>query len=42
MSGPDWGAVLAGAALIAWINWYFFFSDASPSEEKGAGHEPRD
>ena len=42
MSGADWGAVLAGVALIAWINWYFFFSDGSLSEGKGAGHEHRD
>ncbi|MDP1860871.1 MAG: hypothetical protein Q8K82_19510 [Gemmatimonadaceae bacterium] len=42
MSGADWGAVLAGVALIVWINWYFFFSDGPPSEGKGAGHELRD
>ena len=42
MSGSDWSVLVIGAALIVWINWYFFFSDASPSEGIGAGHEPRD
>jgi plastocyanin domain-containing protein len=26
VSAADWGALVAGAALILWINWYFFFS----------------
>ena len=42
MSGSDWSVIVTGAALIVWINWYFFFSDGSPSEGKGAGHEHRD
>lgn len=27
MSPADWGVVAGGAALIALINWYFFFSE---------------
>lgn len=27
MSAADWGVVLGGVSLIAWINWYFFFSE---------------
>lgn len=27
MTIADWGVLLGGAALIAWINWYFFFSE---------------
>ena len=26
MTGIDWMVLLAGTALIVWINWYFFFS----------------
>jgi hypothetical protein len=26
MSPSDWLVVLAGAAIIAWLNWYFFLS----------------
>lgn len=28
MSAADWGVVAAGLALIALINWYFFFSSS--------------
>jgi len=26
MSGTDWLVLFAGAAAIAWVNWYFFFA----------------
>lgn len=29
MSGSSWIVVLASAALIAWVNWYFFFAQRS-------------
>ncbi|HEX4935137.1 MAG TPA: cupredoxin domain-containing protein [Gemmatimonadaceae bacterium] len=28
MSAADWGVLLGGIALIALINWYFFFSSS--------------
>ena len=38
MTAADWGVLIGGAALIVWINWYFFFSDkGSVSAELGAG-----
>jgi hypothetical protein len=24
MNGVDWIVILAGAAAVAWVNWYFF------------------
>jgi plastocyanin domain-containing protein len=29
MSTVDWIVVLGGVAAIAWVNWYFFFSERS-------------
>jgi hypothetical protein len=26
MSIQDWVVILAGAAAIAWVNWYFFLA----------------
>lgn len=26
MSGADWIVILAGAAAVAWVNWYFFLA----------------
>ena len=26
MSGVDWIVILAGAAAVAWVNWYFFLA----------------
>ncbi len=26
MSGTDWLVILAGAAAVAWVNWYFFLA----------------
>lgn len=26
MSGADWFVILAGAAAVAWVNWYFFLA----------------
>jgi plastocyanin domain-containing protein len=38
MTAADWGVLIGGAALIVWINWYFFFSEkGSVSAEVGAG-----
>ena len=28
MNAADWGVLLGGTALIALINWYFFFSSS--------------
>lgn len=36
MTTTEWGVVVGGLALIALINWYFFFSDAS-SADSGNG-----
>jgi plastocyanin domain-containing protein len=37
MSGTDWVAVLAGAAAIAWVNWYFFFAQRPAVSASVAG-----
>jgi len=29
MSDGDWVVAVAGAAAIAWVNWYFFFAERS-------------
>ena len=29
MSTTDWLVILAAAAAIAWVNWYFFFAERS-------------
>jgi hypothetical protein len=29
MSGVDWIVILAGAAAVAWVNWYFFLARRS-------------
>jgi plastocyanin domain-containing protein len=29
MSATDWIVLLAGAAAIAWVNWYFFLAERS-------------
>lgn len=26
MAGVEWGVVISAIALIAWVNWYFFFA----------------
>lgn len=31
MSGVEWLVLLAGVALIGWINWYFFFAGRQPA-----------
>ena len=30
ISGSEWFVVFAGAAAIAWVNWYFFVAGRSP------------
>jgi plastocyanin domain-containing protein len=38
MTPMEWGVVFGGAALIVWINWYFFFAErASAVATAGAG-----
>lgn len=38
MSASEWAVVLAGAAGIAWVNWYFFLtSGAAGTAAAGAG-----
>ena len=29
MSGVDWLVIVAGAAAIVWVNWYFFVAGRS-------------
>jgi plastocyanin domain-containing protein len=37
MTPQDWIAVLAGAAAIAWVNWYFFFAQRSAATAQETG-----
>ncbi len=37
MSAMDWIVILAGAAAVAWVNWYFFLARGS-----SAAAEPRE
>jgi plastocyanin domain-containing protein len=37
VSGTEWAVVLAGAAAIAWVNWYFFFAQRSVGSAADAG-----
>lgn len=39
MSALDWAVLLAGAAAVAWVNWYFFLAGrrAQPAREKPRG-----
>ena len=45
MSGTDWVVIVAGAAAIAWVNWYFFIAGrtapaglvVAPTTTQGAG-----
>ena len=41
MTPQDWIVVLAGAAAIAWVNWYFFFArrSAATAQETGGVQE---
>jgi len=35
MNVSEWAVLLGGAALIGWINWYFFLAERSaPSAEE--------
>lgn len=36
MTGTEWLVVIGGAALIALINWYFFFAERAPSPDAAA------
>lgn len=31
MNVVDWLVLLGGIAAIAWVNWYFFFAEATPT-----------
>lgn len=37
MSGTEWAVALAGAAVVAWINWYFFFAAGATGRAEAAG-----
>ena len=37
MSGTEWVVVLAGAAAIAWVSWYFFFAQRTSASAADAG-----
>jgi hypothetical protein len=37
MTPGDWGVIAAGAAAIAWINWYFFLAKRAAGG-RGDGH----
>lgn len=41
MTPQDWIVVLAGAAAIAWVNWYFFLArrSAATAQETGGVQE---
>jgi plastocyanin domain-containing protein len=41
MTSQDWIVVLAGAAAIAWVNWYFFLArrPAATAKETGGVQE---
>ncbi|HEX6576101.1 MAG TPA: hypothetical protein VF042_14125 [Gemmatimonadaceae bacterium] len=32
ISGTEWLVVLAGLAVIGWVNWYFFIAGRSPGQ----------
>jgi hypothetical protein len=36
MTAADWGVIAAGAAAIAWVNWYFFLA-RRPAEKIPGG-----
>jgi hypothetical protein len=36
VTAPDWAAILAGAAGVAWINWYFFLAADRRGGPRGA------
>jgi hypothetical protein len=35
MSAIDWLVVGAAGAMIAWVNWYFFFADRQSGRGRG-------
>lgn len=39
MTGADWIVLAAGAAAIAWVNWYFFKSSDRSGRGKSSGVE---
>lgn len=42
MTGSEWMVVLAGAAAIIWVNWYFFLAGGSRGERQGKEGEHGD
>jgi plastocyanin domain-containing protein len=36
-NGQDWMVITAGAAAIAWVNWYFFIAGRSPAAVSSLG-----
>jgi plastocyanin domain-containing protein len=36
IDGTDWLVITAGAAAIAWVNWYFFVAGRSPARAANA------
>ncbi|MCC6317538.1 MAG: cupredoxin domain-containing protein [Gemmatimonadaceae bacterium] len=40
MSSAEWAIAFAGIAVIAWINWYFFFSHAPAVATVGTSAGP--
>lgn len=37
MSTTEWLVVLAGVAVIIWVNWYFFFAERGSAVAKASG-----
>jgi plastocyanin domain-containing protein len=38
VTGADWGVIAAGAAAIAWVNWYFFLARRPVAEAHAAAN----
>jgi hypothetical protein len=37
ITGSEWLVILAGAAAIAWVNWYFFVAGRSDGAARRGG-----
>ena len=35
MSGIEWLVVVSGIGAIAWVNWYFLFSEPGHARDRG-------
>jgi len=37
VSAADWVVIVAGAAAIAWVNWYFFLAGRATNQRARRG-----